>query len=62
MPPAWQGAVATIGFLALVEWSLRHRVAGVPIAEGERVTLWYPSGNRDAEFFDLLLERVGRLP
>jgi cytochrome P450 len=27
-------------------------IAGVPIAKGERVTLWYPSGNRDAEFFD----------
>ena len=27
-------------------------IAGVPIAEGERVTLWYPSGNRDANFFE----------
>lgn len=27
-------------------------IAGVPIARGERVTLWYPSGNRDDAFFD----------
>jgi cytochrome P450 len=27
-------------------------IAGVPIEKGERVTLWYPSGNRDAAFFD----------
>jgi len=27
-------------------------IAGTPIAKGERVTLWYPSANRDAEFFD----------
>jgi len=27
-------------------------IAGTPIAAGERVTLWYPSGNRDAGFFD----------
>jgi len=27
-------------------------IRGVPIAEGERVTLWYPSGNRDEEVFD----------
>lgn len=27
-------------------------IAGVPIAKGDRVTLWYPSGNRDAEFFE----------
>ena len=27
-------------------------VAGVPIAAGERVTLWYPSANRDERFFD----------
>jgi cytochrome P450 len=27
-------------------------IAGVPIAEGERVTLWYPSGNRDPNFFE----------
>lgn len=26
-------------------------VAGVPIAQGDLVTLWYPSGNRDAAFF-----------
>ena len=26
-------------------------IAGVPIAKGERVTLWYPSGNRDEAFF-----------
>jgi cytochrome P450 len=24
----------------------------VPIAAGDRVTLWYPSGNRDEEVFD----------
>ena len=27
-------------------------IAGVPIAEGDRVTLWYPSGNRDERAFD----------
>lgn len=27
-------------------------IAGVPIAKGERVTLWYPSGNRDEAFFE----------
>ncbi len=27
-------------------------VRGVPIAEGDRVTLWYPSANRDEEVFD----------
>jgi cytochrome P450 len=27
-------------------------VRGVPIAEGERVTLWYPSANRDEDVFD----------
>ena len=27
------------------------RVRGVPIAAGERVTLWYPSGNRDDDVF-----------
>ena len=27
-------------------------IAGVPIAAGDRVTLWYPSGNRDAAAFE----------
>jgi cholest-4-en-3-one 26-monooxygenase len=27
-------------------------VRGVPIAEGDRITLWYPSANRDEEVFD----------
>jgi len=27
-------------------------IAGVPIAQGERVTLWYPSGNRDDSAFE----------
>lgn len=27
-------------------------IAGVPIAEGERITLWYPSANRDGRVFD----------
>ncbi len=27
-------------------------IRGVPIAEGERITLWYPSANRDEEVFD----------
>jgi cytochrome P450 len=27
-------------------------IAGVPIAEGDRVTLWYPSANRDPAAFD----------
>jgi len=27
-------------------------IAGVPIAEGDKVTLWYPSANRDEEVFE----------
>ncbi|GAG84756.1 unnamed protein product, partial [marine sediment metagenome] len=27
-------------------------IAGVPIEKGDRVTLWYPSGNRDEAFFE----------
>lgn len=27
-------------------------IAGVPLAEGERVTLWYPSANRDERVFE----------
>jgi cytochrome P450 len=27
-------------------------IRGVPIAEGDRVTLWYPSANRDDDVFD----------
>jgi cytochrome P450 len=27
-------------------------IAGVPIAKGDRVSLWYPSGNRDEAFFE----------
>ena len=27
-------------------------IRGVPIAEGDRVTLWYPSANRDEDVFD----------
>jgi cytochrome P450 len=27
-------------------------IRGVPIAEGQRITLWYPSGNRDGDVFD----------
>ena len=27
-------------------------IRGVPIAEGDRVTMWYPSANRDEEVFD----------
>ena len=27
-------------------------IRGVPIAEGDRVTMWYPSANRDEEAFD----------
>ena len=27
-------------------------IRGVPIAEGDRVTMWYPSANRDEETFD----------
>jgi cytochrome P450 len=27
-------------------------IRGVPIAEGDRITLWYPSANRDEEVFD----------
>ena len=36
-------------------------IAGVPIAKGDRVTLWYPSGNRDAEFFEELLKRTSHI-
>lgn len=28
------------------------KVGGVPLAKGDRVTLWYPSGNRDEAYFD----------
>jgi len=28
------------------------QIRGVPIAKGQRVTLWYPSANRDEEVFD----------
>ncbi len=28
------------------------RIRGIPIARGQRVTLWYPSANRDEEVFD----------
>ena len=27
-------------------------IRGVPIAEGDRITLWYPSANRDEDEFD----------
>jgi cytochrome P450 len=27
-------------------------IRGVPIAEGQRITLWYPSANRDEDVFD----------
>ena len=27
-------------------------VRGVPIADGDRITLWYPSANRDEDVFD----------
>lgn len=27
-------------------------IAGVPVVKGERLTLWYPSGNRDADHFE----------
>jgi cytochrome P450 len=27
-------------------------IRGVPVAEGERITLWYPSANRDEQAFD----------
>ena len=27
-------------------------IGGVPVAAGDRVTLWYPSGNRDEAFFE----------
>ena len=27
-------------------------IRGVPIAEGDRITLWYPSANRDEDVFD----------
>jgi len=27
-------------------------IRGVPVARGERVTLWYPSANRDEEVFE----------
>ena len=37
-------------FKRLVAWDTE--IAGVPISEGERITLWYPSANRDERVFD----------
>ena len=38
-------------------------LAGVPIAAGERVTMWYPSANRDAGVFDQPFQfDIGRQP
>jgi len=28
------------------------QIRGVPIAKGQRITLWYPSANRDEDVFD----------
>jgi len=44
----WSSPVAYFKRIAAQDTS----IAGVPIAQGERVTLWYPSGNRDADFFE----------
>ena len=38
-------------------------IRGVPIAEGDRITLWYPSANRDEEVFeDPFRFNIGRTP
>jgi cholest-4-en-3-one 26-monooxygenase len=44
----WTSPVAYFARRATRDTELR----GVPIAEGDRITLWYPSANRDEEVFD----------
>jgi cytochrome P450 len=44
----WSSPVAAFARRATRDTEIR----GVPIAKGERVTLWYPSANRDEEIFD----------
>ena len=44
----WSSPVAYFARRATRDTEIR----GVPIAKGERVTLWYPSANRDEEVFD----------
>ena len=44
----WASPVSYFARRAVVD----TEIAGVGIAEGERVSLWYPSANRDADAFD----------
>ncbi len=44
----WSSPVACFARRATQDTEIR----GVPIAEGERVAMWYPSANRDEEVFD----------
>jgi cytochrome P450 len=44
----WSSPVSYFGRRAAVD----VEVGGVPIAAGDRVTIWYASANRDAEVFD----------
>ncbi|MHA7836793.1 MAG: cytochrome P450 [bacterium] len=44
----WSSPVAYFKRIAAAD----TEIAGVPIAQGERVTLWYPSGNRDEDAFE----------
>jgi len=44
----WSSPVACFARRATQDTEIR----GVPIAEGERVTMWYPSANRDEDVFD----------
>ena len=44
----WSSPVAYFARRAAQDTEIR----GVPIAKGDRVTMWFPSGNRDEEAFD----------
>ncbi len=44
----WSSPVACFARRATRDTEIR----GVPIAEGDRVTMWYPSANRDEDVFD----------
>ncbi len=68
-PDAMRGAVEEIlRWSSPVSYFARRatrdtEVRGVPIAAGDRVTLWYPSANRDEDAFDLPFNfDIGRNP
>ena len=44
-------ALGVAGALHAPHRDPRHRDPGVPIAEGDKVVMWYPAANRDAEVF-----------